>query len=160
MSKHKGTRSEIKVREASPGLNQTKDGVEVMCPFCTPPHPLLPGADSPCGTTLKVTAVQSILTSHGSKQQDIRCIKCHQAGGGDMVRYRGGFVHLHDCLPGTKLLAEPPRFSKMARAVFGMPAWMRGGVEKRLGKAQQVKEIDPQGKETGRVLGYFFWKGE
>ena len=160
MKKSKSTRSEIKVREAPPGLNQTKAGVEVLCPFCTPPHPLLPGASAPCGTTLKVTAVQTILTSHGSKQQDIKCVKCHQSGGGEMVRYNNGFVHLYDCAPGTKLLAVPPKFSRTAKMIYGLPAWMRTGVEKRTGKAQQVKEIDPQGKETGKILGYFFWKGE
>lgn len=150
---------DLHTREKYPLLNKTEEGVQVMCPFCTPSHPILPEVDSPCGTTLKVTAIQSILTSHGARQNKIICIKCGKTEGGEMVRYMNGFVHIADCAPGTRLLTTPPAYSRLAWFVFRMPLAIRKWIEKSSGKAQAVKEIDPSGKETGRVLGYFFFKG-
>lgn len=157
--KNKPRRDDYKVRELPPGIHPTKAGVEVLCPFCTPPHPILPGTQYPCGTSLKVTAVQTILTTHGSKQQGIKCIKCKQIGGGDMVRMNSGFVHLIDCAPGVKMLSTLPKFNRMARLVFAIPKSIRKHIEEITGVAEQVKEVDAEGTETGKVIGYFFWKG-
>lgn len=76
-----------------------------------------------------------------------------------MVRYNENYVHLPDCLPSVKLLADMPPTSRLAGIVWGAPKWLSAIVEKRLGRVQEVKEIDSQGQETGKVLGYFFLKG-
>jgi hypothetical protein len=148
---------DFKVREQPPKLNPTKNGVQVLCPFCNPPHALIPGEAAVCGTTLRVTAVQPILIAHASKFNKIKCLKCHQFGG-EMVMYNTGYIHLADCMPGTRLLTQPPKFSKNAKMVFGLPKGLRDFVEKSTGKVQQVREIDAEGTETGRILGYFFLK--
>ena len=156
--KHKSTRPPITTREQPPKLRQSREGVQVLCPFCVPSHPLLPGQESTCGTTLKVTAVQTVIPQRTVRDQEIVCLKCHEQGKGEMVRYMNGFIHLEDCMPGTKLLAQPPKFSKLAGYVFNLPENLREQIEKRTGKAQKVEEIDAQGKETGKTLGYFFLK--
>jgi hypothetical protein len=148
---------DFKVREGPPKLNPTKQGVQVLCPFCTPSHALVPGEAAVCGTTLRVTAVQAILTAHASKFNKIKCLKCHQFGG-EMARYNTGFIHLNDCMPGTRLLTQPPKFSRSARAIYKLPKRLRDWVEKTSGKVQEVREIDAEGTETGRILGYFFMR--
>ena len=155
MKNHKLTREDYRVRKAPPKVSNEKTGVLVQCPFCTPPHPIMPGVDSPCGTSLEVMAIQTIFRSR--KYNNLVCIKCHQVGG-EMVRFNNSFVHLVDCMPGTKLLTEPPTYSSFAKVVFSMPMIIRKQFEKKYGKAQQVKEINEVGEETGNVLGYFFWR--
>jgi len=154
------TKTNLRVRELAPKLRQSKEGIQILCPFCEPTHPILPGQISTCGTTLRVTALQTVMPSRVSQAENIACIKCHKVGHGDMVRYMNGFVHLEDCAPGTKLLAHPPAFSRTARLVFNLPAKLRTAAEKRTGKAQRVDEIDAEGKETGKTLGYFFLKAK
>ena len=75
-----------------------------------------------------------------------------------MIRFNNAYVHLSDCTPGTRLVAVPPKFSKAARIVHRLPWWIRTRVEARTGFAKPVEEVDPEGKETGRTLGYFFYK--
>ncbi len=149
----------IQTREAMPGLDETKDGVHLMCPFCYPTHPLMPNEDSACGTVLKVTAVQTVIPDRMVRMQKLICLKCHQ-GGGPMVQYMNGFIHLHECTPGTKLLRIPPRYNAMAGLVYKLPKSMRKQTEKFTGLSQQVREILPDGTETGKVIGYFFLKGK
>ena len=156
MKNHKLNRTDFKIRELPPKVKNTPEGVQVSCPFCTPPHPILPGVESACGTTLKVTAVQTILTAHASKFNKVICVKCGESGG-EMVKYMNSYVHLVDCKPDTKLLAEMPAMNKWAKVVIKLPEWLRRPVEKRTGHAQEVREIDAEGKETGRVLGHFFY---
>lgn len=150
---------EIKTREAKPGVKKTPKGVEVLCPFCTPPHPILPGVESPCGTTLKVTAVQFYLPSHTTRRNNLHCLKCGEVGG-EMIRYRGGYIHMTDCKPEVKLLTENPPLSSMAKVIYNLPKPAQKIIEKFSGKAQQLQEIDVEGKPTGKILGYFFWKGK
>jgi len=150
----------FKVRESAPILMPKKDGVQVLCPFCKVPHPILPGQDATCGTSLRVMAVQTIIPSRVARLGKLTCLKCHKGGGGDMVRYANGYIHLEDCAPATRLLAEPPKFSRLAKIIYQLPARVRKLVEKRTGRAQAVEEIDPEGKETGKVLGYFFLKAK
>lgn len=76
-----------------------------------------------------------------------------------MVKYMNGYVHIQECAPEKKLLAAIPPLSKYAQVVFHLPPKIRGQIEKRTGIAKQLDEIDPEGKPTGKVLGYFFWKG-
>lgn len=143
-------------REEKPILNPTKNGIQLLCPFCNPPHALNAGEESECGTSIRVVASQTIYNSHGHKEK-IRCLKC---GGGDgqFVRYQNAFIHLHDCMPGTKVLAVMPEFSPFAKVVYGMPKNVKAIFEKRLGRASALDEIDKAGQKTGKILGYFFWK--
>jgi len=156
--KYKAKRSDVRTRELPPKVVQTKKGILINCPFCTPAHVILPGVESPCGTTLRVTAVQSYLTSHTTKQSKIHCVKCGQVGG-EMTKYRDGFVHLNECSPGTKLLTEIPPLSNVAKFIFKFPDRLRTFVEKRTGAVKELQEIDKEGKPTGKILGHFFWKG-
>lgn len=158
MKNHRPMREDVKTKELPPKVEPTPKGVVILCPFCQPSHPILPGIASPCGTTLKVTAVQVYYPSHTTRRNKIHCIKCGQIGG-EMIKYRDGFVHTYDCNPGTKLLTEIPPLSRWAKSVFNMPARMRKAFEKRYGTAKELQEIDAEGKQTGKVLGYFFWKG-
>ena len=156
--KYKPPRKEVKIRELPPKVEQTKKGVVVLCPFCTPSHPILPGVINPCGTVLRVTAIQEYLTSHATRYNKIKCLKCGRFGG-EMVRYRNGYVHIIECAPETKLLTEAPKFSRVAKHVYKLPAKVRALIEKKTGQAKQLQEIDSEGVQTGNVLGYFFWKG-
>ena len=156
--KHKAPRSDVKTRETPPLVRQTKKGVVVECPFCVPTHPILPGVASPCGTTLRVTAVQTYLSSHATRHNKLVCLKCGN-GDGEMIKYRGGYVHMADCAPGTKLLTEIPPLSKVAKIVYLLPRKLRSLVEKSTGVAKELQEIDTEGKPTGNILGHFFWKG-
>lgn len=156
--KYKPKRSEVKVRELPPKVSNTKKGVLVQCPFCNPTHVILPSVESPCGTTLRVTAVQTYLTSHATKFNGIHCLKCGVVGG-EMIKYRNGFVHISDCSPGTKLLTEIPPLSNAAKIIYKLPVKLRTFIEKRTGAVKELQEIDEEGKATGKILGHFFWKG-
>lgn len=149
---------EIKIRELPPKLNQDKAKPQVLCPFCEIPHPLDFGADAACGTLLKVTAIQTIYPARTVKKHEMVCFKCHKSGG-EMVRFNSAFIHLQECSPDTKLMAAPPEFSRLARAVYLMHPAVRKVLEKQYGLAKQVQEVDEHGKSTGKVLGYFFYKG-
>jgi hypothetical protein len=150
-------KSLIQTREKPPIPLKTKSGVELLCPFCADHHPLLPGQESPCGTHIEVTAVQEIVSARLSRTEGLVCVKCHKEGG-EMVRYRNGFVHLADCNPGTRLLQEVPTFSLFAKVVHNLNPKVRGLIERLTGRADQVLEIDEKGDKTGKVLGYFFYK--
>lgn len=73
-----------------------------------------------------------------------------------MVMYMRGFVHLPDCKPETRLLPSLPDFNRTAGLVFRLPERLRAVVEKYTGKVQYVKEITAEGKQTEKILGYFF----
>lgn len=157
MSHKRNNRPDIRVRELPPTVRTTKQGTELLCPFCKPPHPILPNEATPCGTQIRVIAVQTIYSKHTVAHEKMICVKCKQ-GGGEMIQYMNSFVHLQDCNPNLKLLPQMPEFDRMAGVVFKLPAKLRAFVEKRTGIAQQVEEIDTQGNKTGKVLGYFFMK--
>lgn len=151
MAKRDYRRPKVRTREEVPQIKREGGTIAFMCPFCQPSHPLAPGAVAQCGTVLKLTAMQGIIPARVARMEKIECLKCHNFGGGDMIPWHGGFVHLHDCDPDTKLLTNPPKFSKWAALRYHIP-FLRGN-------AQAVKEITPDGKETGRVLGYTFYNG-
>lgn len=151
-------KQETRFREEIPQLHQTKAGAQLLCPFCIPTHPLVPGVPNPCGTVLHVTAAQMIYTKKTVASRKLICSKCKQ-GGGEMVQYMNVYAHIPDCKPDTFLLPQLPDFNYLARVVFGLPAGpLKEWLEKRYGSAQQVQDIDADGNKTGKVIGYFFLK--
>lgn len=151
---------DMKLREANPKIQREKTGIAILCPFCDPPHLLVPDKVSPCGTMIVVKAVQTIMPEKRAKRDKIACMKCHQIGWGNMVKFMDGFVHMHDCSPGTIMMVETPPFSALAKFAHGLGAKnpIRKAIEKRNGLAQAVNEIDSTGKKTGKVLGYVFYQ--
>jgi len=156
MSKKSTFKPGVRTREDIPLYKRDKDGVVLLCPFCTPSHPIVPGTPSPCGTSLRVTAVQNIISSRMARQQGLVCVKCRKEGHGEMVQYMNGFVHVEDCAPDVQLLTEVPTYSRLAKMVFQLPEKIRNLVEKRTGVVQVVRGLTPDGQETGKVEGYFF----
>lgn len=150
--KQKSFRPPITTRELAPQLRQTKEGIQLLCPFCNPPHALLPGQESTCGTSLRVTAVQTVIPARTVRDKNLTCMKCHQSGRGEMVRFGSGFIHLVDCAPGTRLLAQPPANNRLAERVYKMKSGrVRSFLERQLGRAQVVENI-----ENEQPVSYFF----
>jgi len=160
MTKYKPPKNPIKTREAMPLTHRTKKGVDVMCPFCHPSHPLYPNKPSACGTEIHIKAVQKMITQSTAKKNGILCMKCHKSTGGDMVACMNGFMHAYDCAPGTVVLSQEPEYSKLAEKVFKLPAKVRKVIEKRMGEVKEIREIDAYGVDTGKTLGYFFYKND
>jgi hypothetical protein len=138
-------------------MRKGKHGVQIMCPWCSPSHALNPAESSPCGTSLKLTAVQTILPARLVREKKLTCVKC-RGNSGEMVPYMNGFIHIAECAPGTFLLRDQPSYSLLARMVYKTPTRIRKFLEKLTGPAKEVKEVDPSGSETGRIIGYFFLK--
>lgn len=157
VKKQVSSRPEVRIRELPPKFDQNGKDAIILCPFCDIPHPISIGKDSPCGTNLRLTAVQTIFPARTVKKLKLVCMKCHQSTG-EMIQFNNAFVHLIDCAPGTKLIAVPPKFSKVAQVVHSLPLPLRRAVERRTGYAKPVTEVDPEGKDTGKTLGYFFYK--
>lgn len=151
--------AQVRVREDTPKMTSTKEGAVIWCPFCVPSHAITPGQPSPCGTQLRLTAVQSVVPHRLARLQKLVCLKCHETGEGEMVPYMNGYIHLIDCKPDTNLLRDTPQFNKFAGFVYGLPRGLRAQVCKVTGYPQQVREIDETGKETGKIIGYFFLRG-
>lgn len=149
----------IRVRKAEPIIQNDGGKPAIMCPFCQPSHPISLAEIALCGTRLQLEAVQEILPGWYAQNHKIACLKCHKVDGQDLVPFQGGFIHLRDCMPGTKFLAVPPKFTHRAKFVFGLPSFLRPHVEKFTGVAKEVKEIDRNGHETGVILGYSFYRG-
>jgi len=157
-TKNTRIKSETRFREAYPRVNETRQGVQLLCPFCIPSHPIVPNQPNACGTTLKVTAVQMVFTKEAVKAKGLICSKCRQ-GGGEMIQYMNVYAHLPDCKPDTILLPLLPEFNWFAGIVFRLKdGKIKKSLEQRFGLAQAVMDIDKEGKQTGKVLGYFFMK--
>lgn len=156
--KHKPAPNPVRTREAVPLTR--KGSKEIYCPFCQPSHVILPGKPTTCGTEIQVKAVQYMITQHTAKQKGITCMKCHKDTGGNMVACMNGFIHVHDCAPGTVVLSSEPKYDKWAEKVYKLPAKVRKMIEKKMGEVKRIDEIDAQGKETGKILGYFFYKSD
>lgn len=148
----------IRTREMLPLAKRTKEGIILLCPFCTPAHAITPGESSPCGTHLRVTAVQEVISARTARQQGLVCVKCRKTGGGEMVKYLNGYVHVQECAPDVKLLTQIPKYSNFAKFVFKLPERLRTLIEKRTGVVQIVHGLTPEGQETGQIEGYFFGK--
>lgn len=148
----------IKTRELPPIVHKTRGGIVLMCPFCNPTHPLVPGQPNNCGTKIRVTAVQEIISARTVRIEGLTCVKCRETGKGEMVQYFNGYVHVEECAPGIQLLSSIPKYSKWAKVVFNLPETWRERVEKLTGVVQVVQGLTPDGKETGNVEGYFFAK--
>lgn len=153
--KSKNVKPDVLVQELPPKIQAVPDGVNMMCPFCAVPHPISVGQNAACGTKLRVTAVQTVYPTRTVNKFGLKCLKCGN-GGGEMIRFNEQYVHLAECMPSVKLLASAPTFSRAAQILWGAPRWLSALTEKWLGKVQEVREIDSEGKETGKTLGYFF----
>lgn len=75
-----------------------------------------------------------------------------------MIQFHQGHIHLHECTPGVKLMTEPPAYSQAAAWLYKLPERLRAPIERYTGRAEMVREVDPLGNDTGKVLGYFFYK--
>ena len=151
-------RPRITTRIDAPKAGKDKSGKPaLMCPFCVPSHPLVPGVQSGCGTDLQMRAVQTVYKAKFIK--DMKCAKCGQ-GGGEMVRFLNAYVHVGDCAPGVVTLADPPDTTFFAHGVYLLPLAFRSRIEKYTGKAMPIDEVMPDGTRTGKTLGYFFLKGQ
>lgn len=146
----------MRTREMMPLAKKTKSGMVLMCPFCTPTHVISPGTPSQCGSELRVTVVQQIISARTARNGGFVCVKCRETGGGEMVRYMNGFVHVKECAPDVRLLRETPKYSKLAALVYKLPEKVRSMVECYTGMVQMVHELTPDGAENGVVQGYFF----
>lgn len=144
-------------RIEAPIAKMEKKEAVLYCPFCKPTHRITPGVENPCGTHLEVRAVQTVYRAKYVKE--MVCLKCGQ-GGGEMVQFRNGFIHAHDCAPGVAALTEEPKFNRFAQIVYSIP-WpaLKSRIEKRIGRAMQVDEVTPDGTRTGKILGYAFFRG-
>lgn len=147
----------VQTRELPPVVVKTKSGAEIRCPFCDDHHVLLAGEESTCGTSVEVRAVQQVISSRLSRVENIHCMKCHKPGG-EMVRYRNGFIHTYNCSPDTKLLQDTPKMSILAQLVYKSSPKIREFLERFTGQACQIQEIDSEGNKTGKVIGYSFWR--
>jgi len=101
-----------------------------------------------------------MITPRIARQNNVVCMKCGKNTGGTLVQCMNGFMHSFDCAPGITILSEPPKYDKKAEYVFKLPAKIRKMVEKRTGEAKMIEEVDPNGKNTGKVLGYIFHKSD
>lgn len=158
MAKQSGYKPATKVREAPPRAREIDGEMKLLCPFCAVPHPLSIGQASPCGTSLQINAVQIVVPVRTVRQYGLKCIKCGKSGG-EMTPFNKGYTHLVDCMPQLPLLAEPPKkYSRLARWIYGLPGNLRTPLERFTGAVKRVDEIDSHGQDTGRTLGYIFYK--
>lgn len=156
MAKKTVSQPRVTKRTAIPHGSKDKNGnIIFLCPFCKPPHPLIPGKISSCGTQLQLEAVQVV---YHAKYSNLVCAKCGKTGG-DMTKWLDAFVHIEDCTPGVQLLNEEPEYSHLAAVIYKLPVWARIKIEKFTGQVMTVDEVQPDGKRTGKVLGCFFMKG-
>lgn len=157
MTKGKDWRPPATTRIDAPRPGKDSNGKPAMlCPFCQPSHPLIPGIEAHCGTNLQVRAVQVVFKAKYHK--GMVCAKCGKDGD-QMVQFQNAFIHVKDCMPGVATLTDPPKFSKLAQMVYKSHARVQALLQKRFGQAMAVDEVMPDGTRTGQVLGYFFMKG-
>ena len=142
----------MRVRRAIPLVD--KDG-HLSCPFCKPTHTLDPLKESPCGTVIQVTAVQTVYKAQWMREPP-KCLKCGGSSG-EMVRFGSAFLHLVDCKPGMALMPETPKLSRWAKMVYNLPDFAKRPLERRLGRASPLELIDEKGVKTGEIAGYFFY---
>ena len=137
-------------------VKDEKGNAILLCPFCTPSHPLNPAMPSLCGTTLILTAEQT--TIRAKYQKNLVCVKCGK-GGGEMVMFQNSYIHTHDCKPGVMTMTNPPKYSNFAALTYKLQnKFLKSNIERFTGRAMPVEEIDTKGNKTGVILGYFFWK--
>jgi hypothetical protein len=160
MAKQHKTRSAMTERVEIPKVAREKDGSMILlCPFCKIPHPLKAEGTSACGTRIKVTASQMIYD--GKYAKGMVCVKCGK-GGGKMVQYQNGYMHLEECASDIIVMTDPPIKSKLAEQMSKAPKWAKPLVEqiqKYTGRPTPIAEVMPDGTRTGNVLGWFFYKG-
>lgn len=149
-----GIKPEFTTRESPPKVMKLEKGMQLMCPFCVPPHPIVPGQESTCGTRIEVRAVQTVIPLRTVRDKGLVCMKCKETGKGPMARFGNGFVHVEDCKPDTMVMTDHPPFSKLAERVYHMnDGWWKKMMISRFGDPQETRET-----ATDKVAGYFFLK--
>lgn len=100
-------------RERAPKMSYQGNKMLILCPYCNPPHPIEANRPAPCGTLLRITASQELY-------RNVSCALCKK---NDEVLVRVGslFRHVHECSPGLKLYAIPPKPAFSARLAFLFP---------------------------------------
>lgn len=132
-------------RNAPPKMGKFSGKSMVMCPFCDPPHPLSNIELSPCGTILQVQAVQAVFRNQ-------KCALCGKISG-EQIMVGNKYVHTHDCKPGQKMFAIPPKKSVLASLFWRFPDWAQLIVAKKFGKVVlELKDSDQ------KVVGYTWQK--
>lgn len=134
-----------RVRYAPPVMGKLKGRDVVMCPFCSPPHPLSNTEPSQCGTMLDVRAVQAVFHNQ-------RCALCGKTDG---VQIMAGnkYIHDHDCTPGKRIFAVPPRKSFTASIVWRFPDFAQLWLARKFGKViLELKDAN------NKVQGYSWQK--
>lgn len=121
--KSKPTASAGLRRKQGPRLTERNGVVAFECPFCFPPHPLVIGQESPCGTMLELTAVQRLYRS-------VRCAKCGKTTG-TLTKINDEYQHTFDCVPGKLILPTNPVPSRWARVVYHLPHAIRRRISRR-----------------------------
>jgi len=154
MSKKNNRGVPYREQVAVPKVQKDENGnVLLMCPFCKPSHPIRAENDSNCGTILQIRATQIVYKAKYDER--LICVKCGE-GKGEMVKFQNGFVHTPDCRPDIVALESPPEYSKFAEHVYHMKPFWKKFYEGIYGNVAPVKEVEPNGKPTGVILGYFF----
>lgn len=151
-------KNNVFTRERTPILSKDNKGnALLLCPYCTPAHPINPDSPSVCGTILQVRALQTV---YKAKKYDPKtvCVKCKK-GGGEMVLFQGALVHTHDCSPGVVALSTPPKYSILAKLTCKLKdGRLKNLIQKLYGVAVPVEEVMPNGEKTGKIFGYFWNK--
>lgn len=130
-----------RTRETDVKLVKDKKKASISCPFCEVPHPI--GLEpSPCGTVLKIKAVQKVYTG-------VTCALCGKSGG-TFIQIGKLYAHTPNCMPGRTLLSKQPKMSKTAKVIHTMPNRVSKFVAKRFG--WMTLEITKPG--TTETLGY------
>jgi len=143
-------------RRATPEIGKDAKGNHaLLCPFCSPPHPLYPGVVAPCGTTLQIEAVQMVVRATLDNKKLV-CAKCGKSGG-KMTPFGEGFIHAFDCMPGAAMITES-EFPPMGRFLAWLPEAFQNALAPVVGRAYPVQEVTKTGERTGKVLGYIIQK--
>lgn len=147
-----GQKPEVTTRELPPKVRKLNKGMQLMCPYCVPPHPLVPGQESICGTVIQVRAVQTLIPLRTVRDKGLVCAKCGEGNKGPMVRFGQGYIHAEDCKPGAVYFPEQPKYTKLAKYVYFLkPGWWKNLLIARYGLPVEVKE-----NATNTVEGYAF----
>ena len=145
----------MKPRRRTPLVHIDGDKHVLMCPFCSPSHPIDMMKEAHCGTTLECYAVQPVI-----RAKQIKCLKCEQAGG-TFVKAGTGYVHDFDCAPERKLMYGAPKMNRFAGAIFNRSVKFNEFFTKYTGKrARKALKLDENQELTDEVFGYFFEKVE
>lgn len=133
------------VRRMAPVMGKEGGKDMVMCPYCDPPHPISTLEVSNCGTMLEINAVQAVFKGQ-------KCALCGQTNG-QQVMAANKYVHAHECTPGRKVFATPPKKYLSARLMWKLPDFFQVWVARKFGRV--VLELK---NGENKVTGYTWQK--